>query len=127
MNILVAGESRFNDYHTFIRGVGVAIDEMLPRDEEGKITPEADSVIRIYSAGPAAINSFTASFANMSEDMLRGMGFKIKFHKYPYRVSVSNLTPWDISRVVVFGFKNLHTEPVAVSAGLLGIKVNSYV
>jgi hypothetical protein len=126
MKILVNGATGFNDYQTYLRGVGVAIDEMTERDDEGHpIVPE-NTVIEIFSAGPVNVNNFTAEFVNRSERVFKAMGYKVKFHRYPYRTCVSNISTWEIDRVVLFGVKNLHSEPIAVTAKFAGVGVKSY-
>ena len=126
MRLLVSGNSKFNNYDLFLRGVGVAIDELTPRKEDGSPDTDKDNVIEIFSAGPVNINNYTAQFANVSERILKSMGYKVKFHRYPYRTCVSNLQKWEIERVVLFGVTNLHAEPLSATAGLSGISVKAY-
>jgi hypothetical protein len=125
MRILVAGSNDFADYQTFIRGVAVAIDETLndEKDAEGVLK---EKTIHIYTAGPVNINNYTAEFTNMSERTIKAMGYKIKFHRHPYRQCVSNISNWKIERVVTFGIRDLTREPLAVTANFAGVQVNRY-
>lgn len=73
MIVAVHGTSEFDDYQVFIRAMGVALSGMTEEDKE----------FIIYSAGPAAINSFVSEFCNLSERGMKSRGRKIKFFKAP--------------------------------------------
>jgi len=73
MIVAVHGTNEFNDYQVFIRAMGVALSGMKDEDKE----------FVIYSAGPAAINSFVSEFCNLSERGMKARGRKIKFYKAP--------------------------------------------
>jgi hypothetical protein len=73
MIVAVHGTNEFDDYQVFIRAMGVALSGMKEEDTE----------FIIYSAGPAAINSFVSEFCNLSERGMRSRGKKIKFFKAP--------------------------------------------
>jgi hypothetical protein len=84
MNVAVQGTKEFSDYQVFMRAMGVALSSC------------SDSEFNVYSAGPAAINSYTAEFCNMSENSLRSRGIKVKFMKVPpsYIEDHMYLTMW---------------------------------
>jgi hypothetical protein len=128
MNILVSGSPSFSNYQTFIRGVGVAIDESLPRDSDGNpvLQDNAINMINIYSAGPVNINNYTAEFVNLTERSVKSMGYKIRYHRYPYRRCVSEIKNWDLDVVVTFGITDPTSDPISVTSKLSGIRVNSY-
>jgi hypothetical protein len=73
MIVAVHGTNEFDDYQIFIRAMGVALSGMKEDDKE----------FVIYSAGPAAINSFVSEFCNLSERGMKSRGKKIKSYKAP--------------------------------------------
>ena len=73
MIVAVHGTTDFDDYQVFLRAMSVALSGMKDGDKE----------FVIYSAGPAAINSFVSEFCNLSERGMKSRGRKIKFYKVP--------------------------------------------
>lgn len=73
MIVAVHGTTDFDDYQVFLRAMSVALSGMKEGDKE----------FTIYSAGPAAINSFVSEFCNLSERGMKARGRKIKFFKAP--------------------------------------------
>lgn len=73
MIVAVHGTTDFDDYQVFLRAMSVALSGMTNEDKE----------FLIYSAGPAAINSFVSEFCNLSERGMKSRGRKIKFYKVP--------------------------------------------
>lgn len=69
MIIAVEGTKSFSDYEIFMRAMSVALSNIK------------DNEIQVWSLGPHAINNFTASFCNSSENFLKQKGFKVSFHK----------------------------------------------
>jgi hypothetical protein len=55
MIIAVQGSKDFDDYHVFLRAMGVAMSSMSKDDKE----------VYIYSVGPARINSMVLEFCNL--------------------------------------------------------------
>jgi hypothetical protein len=73
MIVAVHGTADFDDYQVFLRAMGVALSGMKEGDKE----------FIVYTAGPAAINSFVYEFCNLSERGFKSRGRKIKFLKLP--------------------------------------------
>ena len=73
MIVAVHGTTDFDDYQVFLRAMSVALSGMKEGDKE----------FIIYTAGPAAINSFVYEFCNLSERGMKARGRKIKFFKAP--------------------------------------------
>lgn len=73
MIVAVHGTTDFDDYQVFLRAMSVALSGMKEGDKE----------FIIYTAGPAAINSFVYEFCNLSERGMKSRGRKIKFFKSP--------------------------------------------
>jgi hypothetical protein len=73
MIVAVHGTTDFDDYQVLLRAMSVALSGMKDGDKE----------FTIYSAGPAAINSFVSEFCNLSERGMKSRGKKIKFYKVP--------------------------------------------
>jgi hypothetical protein len=73
MIVAVHGTADFDDYQVFLRAMSVALSGMKDGDKE----------FTVYSAGPAAINSFVSEFCNLSERGMKARGRKIKFYKVP--------------------------------------------
>jgi hypothetical protein len=73
MIVAVHGTVDFDDYQVFLRAMGVALSGMKEGDKE----------FTVYTAGPAAINSFVSEFCNLSERGFKSRGRKIKFFKAP--------------------------------------------
>jgi hypothetical protein len=71
MIVGVQGTSSFNDYHVFLRAIGVALSGM----------PAEDEYFYIYTAGPSKINSMVMEFVNVSEKGMKSRGKKIKMYK----------------------------------------------
>jgi len=73
MIVAVHGTTDFDDYQVFLRAMGVALSGMQDQDKE----------FIVYSAGPAAVNSFVSEFCNLSERGMKSRGRKIKFIQVP--------------------------------------------
>jgi hypothetical protein len=98
MIVAVHGTTDFDDYQVFLRAMGVALSGMKDGDKE----------FTIYSAGPAAINSFVSEFCNLSERGMKSRGRKIKFFKVP--------TSWieeNMSHVNYLAFLSKPKQPVS--------------
>ena len=98
MIVAVHGTSEFGDYQVFLRAMSVALSGMKDGDKE----------FTIYSAGPAAINSFVSEFSNLSERGMKARGRKIKFYKVP--------TSWiqeNMSHVDYLAFLSKPDQPVS--------------
>jgi hypothetical protein len=98
MIVAVHGTNEFDDYQVFIRAMGVALSGMKEEDTE----------FTIYSAGPAAINSFVSEFCNLSERGMKSRGKKIKFFKAPVSWIEQN-----ISHINYFAFLSKPKQPVS--------------
>jgi hypothetical protein len=96
MKILVYGTQKFEDYPTFMRGLVVAIEENLVKQ---------DSVIQVLTAGPRKINSYTAEFINRSENYFKQKKIRTKFTRVKYEDVLSNMESYDIDYVVSFNSK----------------------
>jgi hypothetical protein len=96
MKILVYGTQKFEDYPTFMRGLVVAIEENIVKQ---------DSVIQVLTAGPRRINSYTAEFINRSENYFKQKKIRTKFTRVKYEDVLSNMESYDIDYVVSFNSK----------------------
>jgi hypothetical protein len=96
MKILVYGTQKFEDYPTFMRGLVVAIEENIVKQ---------DSVIQVLTAGPRKINSYTAEFINRSENYFKQKKIRTKFTRVKYEDVLSNMESYDIDYVVSFNSK----------------------
>jgi hypothetical protein len=96
MKILVYGTQKFEDYPTFMRGLVVAIEENLVKQ---------DSVIQVLTAGPRKINSYTAEFINRSENYFKQKKIRTKFTRVKYEDVLSNMESYNIDYVVSFNSK----------------------
>ena len=85
MKILVQGSKDFDDYQVLMRAMGVALSSMAPGDKE----------FQIYSVGPHKTNDLALSFANLTEDNLKGRGIKVKFHKLPVSLAEAKIDRFD--------------------------------
>lgn len=81
MIVVVQGTKNFNDYAIFLRAMGTAMSQMEPDDNE----------VKIFSAGPTAINNMATEFVNVSERSFKGRGKKIKLVRVPPGWIDSNL------------------------------------
>ena len=98
MIVAVHGTNDFDDYQVFLRAMSVALSGMKDGDKE----------FIIYTAGPAAINSFVSEFCNLSERGMKSRGRKIKFYKVP--------TSWienNMSSVNYLAFLSKPKQPVS--------------
>ena len=85
MKVLVQGTKDFTDYQVLMRAMGGALSSMPPGDKE----------FQIYSVGPHKTNDLALSFANLTEDNLKGRGIKIKFHKLPAKLAEDKIDRFD--------------------------------
>jgi hypothetical protein len=81
MIIAVQGSKDFDDYHVFLRAMGVAMSSMSKDDKE----------VYIYSVGPARINSMVLEFCNLSERGIKARGMKMKNYKVPSEWILENM------------------------------------
>lgn len=93
MKILVYGSQEFSDYPTFMRGVVVAIDNLITDNTKS---------IEILTAGPYRINNFTAEFNNKTLGYFRQKGIKIKFSKVNHKHVMDNFGDYQINYVMLF-------------------------
>jgi hypothetical protein len=98
MIVAVHGTSDFDDYQVFLRAMSVALSGMQNEDKE----------FTVYSAGPAAINSFVSEFCNLSERGMKSRGRKIKFYKVPVSWIEENM-----SHVNYLAFLSKPKQPVS--------------
>ena len=98
MIVAVHGTTDFDDYQVFLRAMSVALSGMQNGDKE----------FVIYSAGPAAINSFASEFCNLSERGMKSRGRKIKLHKVPSSGIEENM-----SHVNYLAFLSKPKQPVS--------------
>lgn len=114
MIIAVEGSKNFDNYETFMRGMGVALSDVN------------DSEIVVWSAGPHKINNFTASFCNSVENFLKVKGYKIKFTKVNQSWLSENMNK--VNHFAYFSNPNEKTgmSSLAAHAELNGIDVNIY-
>ena len=98
MRVAVHGTTDFDDYQVFLRAMSVALSGMKDGDKE----------FTVYSAGPAAINSFVSEFCNLSERGMKSRGRKIKFYKVANSWIEENM-----SYVNYFAFLSKPKQPVS--------------
>lgn len=113
MIIAVEGSKTFDDYETFMRGMGVALSDL------GK-----DDTIEVWSAGPYKINSFTAAFCNSSENYLKQKGYRIKFSKVQQNWLAQNISVVD--HYAYFSNPNERPSRLTAEAELANIDVSIY-
>jgi hypothetical protein len=98
MIVAVHGTTDFDDYQVFLRAMSVALSGMKDGDKD----------FIVYSAGPAAINSFVSEFCNLSERGMKSRGRKIKFIQVP---------PWyieeNIQSINYLAFLSKPKQPVS--------------
>jgi hypothetical protein len=97
MKILVYGSKSFEDYPTFMRGVVVAIEENLYKQ---------DKQIKLLAAGPRRINGYAAEFINRSEGLFRQKKIWTKFTRVKYEDVLENLEKYEIDHIVSFNSKS---------------------
>lgn len=93
MKVLVYGSHKFDNYETFMRGIAVAIDELVNDNTK---------TIEILTAGPYRINNYSAEFSNKTVSYFRQKGIKIKFSKVNYRQVLENFGDYSIDKVLLF-------------------------
>jgi NADH dehydrogenase FAD-containing subunit len=93
VKILVYGSHKFDNYETFMRGIVVAIDNLIT---------DTTRTIEILTAGPYKINSFTAEFSNKTQQYFKQKGIKIKFSKVVHRDVMENFEEYSIGHVLLF-------------------------
>lgn len=93
MKILVYGSHKFDNYETFMRGVVVAIDNLIT---------DATTNIEVLTAGPYKINNFSAEFCNRTQQYFKQKGIKIKFSKVAHSDVMQNFEQYNISYVLLF-------------------------
>jgi hypothetical protein len=98
MIVGVKGTSSFDDYHVFLRAIGVALSSL----------PENDSHFYIYSAGPAPVNKMVMEFVNISERGMKSRNKKIKMYKVAPSWIEENMKDVDY-----FIFLSKENEPVS--------------
>jgi len=103
MIVGVQGTSDFDDYQVFLRAMSVALSTMKDGDKE----------FYVYSAGPAAVNSFVSEFCNLSERGMKSRGRKIKFYKVPASWIEEN-----ISNINYFTFLSKPKQPLSKLVGI---------
>ena len=101
MNIVINGTEKFQDYHTFMRAVIVAIDESLKPD---------DNKINLYSVGGYKTNQFTAEFINRSEGYLKQKGIKPRYYIVPKKDVVEKFDNYDVDMLLYLSEKKENLE-----------------
>jgi hypothetical protein len=101
MNIVINGTEKFQDYHTFMRAVIVAIDESLKPD---------DNKINLYSVGGYKTNQFTAEFINRSEGYLKQKGIKPRYYIVPKKDVVEKFDNYDVDMLLYLSGKKENLE-----------------
>jgi len=101
MNIVINGTEKFQDYHTFMRAVIVAIDESLKPD---------DNKINLYSVGGYKTNQFAAEFINRSEHYLKQKGIKSRYFIVPKKDVVEKFDNYDIDMLLYLSEKKENLE-----------------
>lgn len=81
MILAIHGTREFSDYNIFLRGMGVALRDKDPEDND----------FIVYSLGPNNINTFALEFMNINERSLKAYGVKPKFQKMPMSWAKSNI------------------------------------
>lgn len=113
MIIVVEGSKSFDDYETFMRGMGVALSDL---DDSG--------TIEVWSAGPYKINSFTAAFCNSSENYLKQKGYKVKFSKVTHQWVSENMN--SVNHFAYYSNPNERPSRLTAEAELANIDVAIY-
>jgi hypothetical protein len=113
MIIAVEGSKTFDDYETFMRGMGVALSDL-----------GNDDTIEVWSAGPYKINSFTAAFCNSSENYLKQKGYRIKFSKVQQNWLSENISA--VNHYAYFSNPNERPSRLTAEAELANIDVSIY-
>lgn len=111
MNVAVQGTKEFNDYFIFMRGMSV-------------ILSDAGSILNVYSAGPAQINSFASEFINKTENTLKLNGIKVKLFRVPPSYIESNISFFD--NMLFFSNPNQRIGKLATFAELSGVDVKVF-
>ena len=101
MNIVINGTEKFQDYHTFMRAVIVAIDESLKPD---------DNKINLYSVGGYKTNQFAAEFINRSEQYLKQKGIKSRYFIVPKKDVVEKFDNYDVDMLLYLSEKKENLE-----------------
>lgn len=101
MKILVYGNSKFEDYQTFMRGMVVAIENNLGNE---------DKRIRIYAGGPHKINQFVAEFSNRTENYFKQKGYNIKFERLNPKALPQEFDKIEMNHVLYFSTKDDNRE-----------------
>jgi hypothetical protein len=101
MNIIISGTEKFQDYHTFMRAVIVAIDESLKPD---------DNKINLYSVGGYKTNQFTAEFVNRSERYLKQKGIKPRYYIVPKKDVTEKFDNYEVDMLLYLSDKKENLE-----------------
>ena len=101
MNIVISGTEKFQDYHTFMRAVIVAIDESLKPD---------DNKINLYSVGGYKTNQFTAEFVNRSERYLKQKGIKPRYYIVPKKDVAEKFDNYEVDMLLYLSDKKENLE-----------------
>lgn len=120
MKILVYGSQKFDSYPTFMRGVVVAIEDNLYKQ---------DSKIEILAAGPRKINAFSAEFINRSEGLFKQKKIRTKFTRVKYQDILDNLEKYGVDHIVSFNSKSdpeKSFDPIITKAEGLKIPASFY-
>jgi hypothetical protein len=112
MKIAVQGTKEFSDYQVFMRAMGVALSSIK------------DSEFTVYTVGPAQINSYTAEFCNISENMLKNRGIKVKYLKVPASYVQTNINDFDY--FAFLSTPNQRPSSLAHYADLSGIETGIF-
>lgn len=112
MDVAVQGTKEFGDYSVFMRAMGVALSSC------------SDGEFNVYTAGPAAINSFTAEFCNRSENSLRTRGIKVKYYRVPPSYVEQNIDDFDY--FAFLSTPNQRPSKLAASAELAGVETGIF-
>ena len=101
INIIISGTEKFQDYHTFMRAVIVAIDESLKPD---------DNKINLYSVGGYKTNQFTAEFVNRSERYLKQKGIKPRYYIVPKKDVTEKFDNYGVDMLLYLSGKKENLE-----------------
>lgn len=114
MIVGIQGTNSFDNYQTFMRGMGVAMSAMSKDDKE----------FYIYTAGPARVNSFVAEFSNITERSLKSRGIKIRFFKIPPTWIEENVEK--LNYFMFFSKPGEHASRLTAVADLAGVEVGIF-
>lgn len=114
MIIGIQGTNSFDNYQTFMRGMGVAMSGMSSDDKE----------IVIYTAGPGRTNNFVAEFSNITERSLKSRGIKIRFFKVPPSWIEENINK--LNYFMFFSKPGEHASKLTAVADLAGVEVGIF-